>query len=72
MMRDRAATAETADLDKTVPGEQFKLPQQKLKTLRAAALAGILFTLLYSSSIVLIRLSTPAKPEDGGMWLEAE
>jgi hypothetical protein len=53
-----------------MPDEQLNLTHQKLKTPRAAALAGILFTVLFSSSVVLIRLSTPANPEDGGMWLE--
>ena len=53
-----------------MPGEQIKLTRQRLKTPRAAALAGILFTALFSSSVVLIRLSTPANPEDSGAWLK--
>ena len=43
---------------------------QRLKTPRAAALAGILFAMLFSGSIVLIRLSIPANPEDSGVWLK--
>jgi hypothetical protein len=51
-------------------GGQITLTNQRLKTPRAAALAGILFTVLFSSSVVLIRLSIPANPEDGGVWLK--
>jgi hypothetical protein len=43
---------------------------QSLKTPRAAALAGILFAVLFSVSVVLVRLSIPANPEDGGVWLQ--
>src|SRR5215475_331413 len=50
--------------------EQLNLTNQKLKTPRAAALAGILFALLFSSSLVLIRLSIPADPADAGTWLK--
>jgi hypothetical protein len=32
--------------------------------------AGIIFALLLSGSIVLIRLSIPANPEDSGVWLK--
>jgi hypothetical protein len=48
---------------------QLTLTSQKLKTPRAAALAGILFAVLFSGSVVLIRLSIPANPADGGVWL---
>jgi hypothetical protein len=48
---------------------QLTFTSQKLKTPRAAALAGILFAVLFSSSVVLIRLSIPANPADGGVWL---
>ena len=53
-----------------MPDGQLTLTSQKLKTPRAAALAGILFAVLLTSSIVLIRLSIPANPEDGGVWLK--
>ena len=46
------------------------LTTQRLKTPRAAAVAGILFTVLFTSSYVLIRLSIPANPADAGAWLE--
>jgi hypothetical protein len=48
---------------------QHSLASQKLKTPRAAAVASILFAVLFSASVVLIRLSIPANPEDGGVWL---
>jgi hypothetical protein len=47
---------------------QLNLTNQKLKT-RAAALAGILFTVLFTSTVVLLRLSVPADPADAGTWL---
>ena len=53
-----------------MPDEQLNLTHQKLKTPRAAALAGILFTVLFTSSYALIRLSIPGNPEDAGAWLE--
>lgn len=53
-----------------MPDGPRSLTSQKLKTPRAAALAGIIFAVLLGSSIVLIRLSIPANPEDGGVWLK--
>jgi hypothetical protein len=53
-----------------MPDGQLNLTHQKLKTPRAAALAGILFAVLLSSSVVLIRLSIPADPTDAGTWLK--
>ncbi len=53
-----------------MPDEQLTLTHQKLKTPRAAALAGILFAVLFSSSVVLIRLSVPADPTDAGAWVK--
>jgi hypothetical protein len=41
-----------------------------LKTPRAAAVAGIIFALLYGSSILLIRLSVPADISADSVWLE--
>jgi len=49
---------------------QTLLTRRKLKTPRAAAIAGILFALLYGASLVLIRLSTPADPTADSAWLE--
>jgi hypothetical protein len=53
----------------------FKMNQDKpltrarLTTPRAAAIAGILFSLLLIASLVLIRLSVPEDPQDAGEWL---
>lgn len=46
------------------------LSGRRLRTPRAAALAGIIFALLLSTSYVLIRLAIPSNPADGGVWLE--
>jgi MFS family permease len=47
-----------------------KLTDRRLTTPRAAAVAGILFALLLSAAYILIRISIPANPADGGAWLE--
>jgi hypothetical protein len=44
--------------------------RRKLKTPRAASIAGILFALLYGASLVLIRLSIPADQAADRAWLE--
>jgi hypothetical protein len=46
--------------------------RNKLQTPRAAAIAGILFALLYSASLILIRNSVPADPAAGSAWLETQ
>jgi hypothetical protein len=53
-----------------MPEAQLTLTSQKLKTPHAAAIAGILFAVLFCSSVVLIRLSIPANPADGGVRLK--
>jgi hypothetical protein len=40
-----------------------------LTTPRAAAAAGILFSLLLITCLVLIRITVPADPQDAGAWL---
>ena len=40
-----------------------------MTTPRAAAIAGIVFSLLLIASLVLIRISVPPNPEDAGSWL---
>jgi hypothetical protein len=42
-----------------------------LTTPRAAALAGVLFAVLFTTSIVLIRTSLPEGAHPGSQWLEA-
>ena len=46
------------------------MTRRKLKTPRAAAIAGILFALLYGAGLVLIRISIPADPAAESAWLE--
>jgi hypothetical protein len=41
----------------------------RLTTPRAAAVAGILFSVLLIISLVLVRISVPADPQDAGGWL---
>ena len=43
--------------------------QTRLTSPRAAAIAGILFSVLLLTSLVLVRLSVPADPQDAGVWL---
>ena len=40
-------------------------------TPRAAAVAGILFSILLIAGLVLIRISVPADPQDAGAWLSS-
>ena len=46
------------------------LTDLRLRTPRAAAVAGILFAVLLITAYVLIRVSIPPDPADGGAWLE--
>lgn len=44
---------------------QIPITRRKLKTPRAAAVAGIIFAVLYGAGLILIRLSIPANPPAG-------
>ena len=46
------------------------MTRTKLKTPRAAAIAGILFAVLFGASLVLIRLSIPADIAADSSWVE--
>lgn len=46
------------------------LTHAQLKTPRAAAIAGIAFSILLMASLLLLRISIPAAPFDQGEWLE--
>ena len=46
-------------------------PKDKLTTPRAAAIAGILFSILMITSLVLIWISIPFDPQEDGGWLAA-
>jgi hypothetical protein len=45
------------------------LTHSRLKSPRAAAFAGIVFSVLFIISLVLIRTAVPADPQDAGAWL---
>lgn len=51
---------------------EVAVAERRLTTPRAAAVAGILFAVLFTTSIVLIRLSIPVDPSASGAWLERE
>jgi len=44
-------------------------PSPRLRAPRAAAIAGIVFSLLLIASVVLVRISVPTDLDDGGAWL---
>jgi hypothetical protein len=51
------------------PTQSAKLTRAQLKTPRAAAIAGILFSVLLITALVLLRLSVPIDPLELGVWL---
>jgi hypothetical protein len=51
--------------------QEGTLTRARLKTPRAAAIAGIVFSILFIISVLLIRISIPANPEGQGMWLSS-
>jgi hypothetical protein len=54
-----------------MPDSSVVTVRKRLKTPRAAAVAGIIFALLYGTSLVLIRVSIPAEvAADNAKWLE--
>jgi len=46
--------------------------REGLKTPRAAAVAGVIFSILLLSALVLLRLSVPDSPLERGLWLANE
>jgi len=51
-------------------GARPTLVRAGLRTPRAAAFAGIIFSLLLTVSLLLLRLSVPANPHEVGSWLK--
>jgi hypothetical protein len=45
------------------------LTRPTIRTPRAAAIAGILFSVLLATAFVFVRLAVPRDPEDAGRWL---
>ena len=50
--------------------DQARLTQAQLRTPRAAAVAGILFSVLLFVTFGLVRISVPGDPFEPGAWLE--
>ena len=48
--------------------QEGTLTRAGLKTPRAAAIAGIVFSILFIISLVLIRISVPSNPQYAGTW----
>lgn len=69
LARVPAAFKEAMTTTPGVPDETREMSHPGLKTPRAAAIAGILFSLLVIVSLVLIRITVPADPRDAGAWL---
>jgi MFS family permease len=47
-----------------------KIVESRLKTPRAAAIAGILFSVLFVTAFALLRISVPSDPAEPGEWLK--
>ena len=52
------------------PRIQDKLIQSRLKTPRAAAFAGIIFSILFMTAFSLLRIVVPSDPLEPGKWLK--
>jgi predicted house-cleaning NTP pyrophosphatase (Maf/HAM1 superfamily) len=50
-------------------GTEPEIIGKELRTPRAAAVAGVAFSLLLGASLVLIRISVPGDPSDAREWL---
>lgn len=50
--------------------QELDFSRSRLTTPRAAAVAGILFSILYLTVMLLIRNSVPEKPADLGTWMD--
>ena len=48
------------------------LTRKRLKTPNAAAIAGLLFSLLLMAAFALLRISVPADPQEPGSWLRTD
>jgi hypothetical protein len=51
--------------------QELNLSRSRLTTPRAAAIAGIVFSMLYIAAIILVRTAVPEKPEELGDWLSS-
>ena len=51
------------------PRAKATIVPRPLRTPRSAAVAGILFSVLFTTGLVLVRTAMPADPADAGAWL---
>jgi hypothetical protein len=49
--------------------QDIKISRARATTPRAAAIAGILFSILLTTALTLVRIAVPANPQDAGDWL---
>lgn len=70
LIRAKAAGAQCVVLQSPINEAGDNLIHAGLKTPRAAAVAGILFSVLLMSGLVLFRLSVHADPLETGLWLQ--
>jgi hypothetical protein len=52
-----------------IMNRDISITKTNLTTPHATAIAGILFSVLLITSLVLVRVSVPADPQDAGEWL---
>jgi hypothetical protein len=55
-----------------MPAEPIRAPGavgRAIQTPKAAAIAGILFSVIFAVALVLLRATVPADPDDAGEWL---
>lgn len=51
--------------------QEIQITKNRATTPRAAAIAGIVFSVLLISSLILIKVSVPATPNQVGSWIES-
>ena len=51
------------------PTPESELVARAIRTPRAAALAGIVFSVIFAAGLVLLRTAVPTDPADAGRWL---
>jgi hypothetical protein len=71
--RDRSTASggagPTTSAQRSPVTEATSVTRQSIRTPRAAAVAGIVFSVLLTVALVLVRLAVPSDPADAGDWL---
>src|SRR6516162_9875439 len=70
-MTGRTQSEPSGKLGSSMNSGEARLSDAHLRTPRAAAVAGILFSVLLFAVFGLMRRSVPANPFEPGAWLEA-